>query len=119
MNPEEPDTRFKGVHGEEAAVEYLENLGYEIVTRNFQTRHGEIDIVAREPGGSLVFVEVKTARDLRYGHPFFRVNRAKQHKLSIMARIYRERARDHGPCRFDAVAIVGGKVEHLKNAFLA
>src|SRR3989338_9581548 len=46
--------------GEELAAKYLKSLGWKIITRNHKTRVGEIDIVAREPGGVLVMVEVKT-----------------------------------------------------------
>ena len=46
--------------GEVVAADYLRGLGWTIVTRNFRRPYGEIDIVARETNGKLVFVEVKT-----------------------------------------------------------
>ena len=48
-----------GKYGEEVATSYLQNLGYELVERNFQSRAGEIDIILRDQD-SWVFVEVKT-----------------------------------------------------------
>ena len=54
--------RATGNRGEEKAVEYLMSKGYSIVERNFNTKFGEIDIVARNPGGDIVFVEVKSAK---------------------------------------------------------
>ena len=50
--------RARGAAGEQAAVELLLGLGYEIVERNFRTRYGELDIVAADRG-ELVFCEVR------------------------------------------------------------
>lgn len=111
-------TRAKGRAGEDVAVEYLTGIGYTIVERNFQTRAGEIDCIARDKSGVLVFVEVKTSWGPSFVHPFHKINYQKQRTIATMARIYRARYRVSGPCRFDAIAIVGNKIEHLRNAFL-
>ena len=47
-----------GLRGEDIAREHLEALGFSIVSRNFRTRFGEIDLVAKD-GDTIVFVEVK------------------------------------------------------------
>ena len=47
---------------EEQAAEYLLKLGYTIITRNFQIRGGEIDLIALD-GEVLVFVEVRWRTD--------------------------------------------------------
>ncbi|MEK7465593.1 MAG: YraN family protein [Patescibacteria group bacterium] len=52
-----------GKEGEDFACEYLTKKGYEILERNFRKPWGELDIVARAPDRTLVFVEVKTMRD--------------------------------------------------------
>ena len=49
-----------GRRGEELACDYLKNKGYKIVERNFLKLWGELDIVAKAPDGTLVFLEVKT-----------------------------------------------------------
>jgi len=54
--------RATGDSGEEKAVEYLVSKGYSILERNFNTKFGEIDIVARNPGGDIVFIEVKSVK---------------------------------------------------------
>ncbi len=114
------NTREKGYSGEESAAEYLVAQGYRIVSRNYQNRYGEIDCIAEDPSGTLVFVEVKTSRGPGFGHPFFKITRSKQNRMAQVARMY---LTEHGiagrPCRFDALALYNGKVEHLKNAFLA
>ena len=52
--------------GEDLACEYLKNKGFQIIERNFRKPWGEIDIIAKEKNGALVFVEVKTMR--QYGN---------------------------------------------------
>ena len=49
-----------GKIGEDLACGYLVNKGYEILTRNYREKFGEIDIVSKSPDKTLVFVEVKT-----------------------------------------------------------
>lgn len=51
-----------GRYGEDAAARYLESLGMTVLERNYRTREGEIDIIARD-GDVVVFVEVKERRD--------------------------------------------------------
>jgi putative endonuclease len=115
-----PSTRQKGSSGEDQAVDYLLTLGYAIVNRNYQTRDGEIDCVAMTPDKTVVFVEVKCAGGMSRGNPVFWVTPAKQRQIIRMARRYLS---DHNytsqPCRFDVITIMAGKLDHIKNAFLA
>lgn len=79
--------------GEEIAVNYLKEKGYQILARNFQKPWGEIDIIARDKKQGLIFVEVKT-RTIPYKPyktPYFpeeNVRFAKQQKLIRTARTY-------------------------------
>jgi putative endonuclease len=116
----QPSSREKGYSGEDQAADYLLSLGYSIISRNFQSRRGEIDCIAKDPAGALVFIEVKYAKSLSHGHPAFWVTSAKQKKISSMARRYLgEHRLSSQACRFDVIAIIGNKIEHIKNAFLA
>lgn len=65
-----------GKEGEEIATEFLENKGYKILDRNFLTRHGEIDIVAKD-NEEYVFIEVKTRRNNEYGQPIDAIDKDK------------------------------------------
>jgi len=49
-----------GVLGEDIASKFLENKGFFIISRNYRKKYGEIDVIAKDLKGVLVFVEVKT-----------------------------------------------------------
>jgi putative endonuclease len=119
-SPAPESTRQKGYAGEDSAVEYLLSLGYTIVSRNYQARRGEIDCIAEDPSGTLVFCEVKSAESPKLGHPAFWVTRDKQRKIIRMAQRYlAEHRYANKACRFDVVTVYNGKIEHYKNAFFA
>ena len=109
-----------GKQGENAAAEYLKNLGYKILARNFRTRWGEIDIVARDED-CLVFAEVKTRADESFGAPEAAVTRTKQEHLVKAAQIYLSQTHQgHAMWRIDVLALLkqndGFAIRHLKNA---
>lgn len=114
------NTRQKGRLGEDRAVEHLLSLGYTVESRNYQTKAGEIDIVARSPEGTLVFVEVKSSSVYSCGNPLYWITPSKQKNLLRLAsRFMYEHKLTHQPCRMDVIAVVNGNVDHIKNAFLA
>lgn len=110
-----------GEKGEGAASDYLKGLGYTILDRNFKTRIGELDLVARD-GRTTVFVEVKRRESTGHGSAADFVSPAKIKRVVGAARLYAAR---HGlsetPIRFDVVAIdvVDGReqLRHHKAAF--
>lgn len=116
-----PSTREKGNRGELRAIEYLLGLGYTVVCRNYRShRGGEIDCIARDPDGTLVFVEVKSSESTSCGKPHFWVTPQKQRTLINMARRYlSEHSIKATPCRFDVIAITGETLDHLKNVIIA
>jgi putative endonuclease len=110
-----------GKEGEDIAARYLSEQGYCILVRNYRTKVGEIDIIARE-GDTLVFVEVKARSGIRFGLPQEAVDQRKQTRLSRVALAYlRDQKGSPCDCRFDVVAVVGRaekfKVELIRNAF--
>ena len=117
------DTQTPGRLGEEAAARFLEQRGWRILTRNFRTRFGEIDIVARD-GATLVFVEVKTRSSARFGAPAEAVDTTKRRRLSKTALHYMMREHLIGvPARFDVASVFldgqgqVARIEILENAF--
>lgn len=110
-----------GIEGENVAVKFLEKKGYRIITRNYKTRIGEIDIIAQD-GDTIVFVEVKTRGDESFGKPFEAVNKRKRQKLKNLALLYLKKQGREFPVRFDVLSIFcrdnrNKEIEHIKDAF--
>jgi len=96
-----------GKSGEDLAAAELERRGYAIIARRYRTKHGEIDIVARD-GETTVFVEVKARATAEFGTAAEAVTLRKQRQLAAMAGEYLALNRLTSiPCRFDVVAIDG------------
>jgi len=87
-----------GQVGEEIAKEYLEKKGFKILERNYKTKYGETDIIAK-CGKELVFVEVRTKIGENFGTPEDSLNKRKLRKLWLNARAGKA-------TRIDAVCIV-------------
>ena len=110
-----------GERGENLAVWYLKKSGYKIIEQNYRSQLGEIDIIAREKK-TIVFVEVKSRRSIRYGSPKWAVTKKKQRKISMVALHYLKATKQTDvKARFDVVAIMSNldepRVEIVKNAF--
>lgn len=112
------NTRQKGAAYEDLAVKYLQRQGCEIIARNFYTRHGELDIVARHQG-YLCFVEVKYRRDFQYGAALEAVSVSKLRRMYYAAKqfLFVHKLPDQQPIRFDVVAIQGEQIQWYPNAF--
>ncbi|MFV8782243.1 YraN family protein [Microbulbifer sp. SA54] len=98
------DTQAVGSQMEEAAAHFLRAAGLKIIERNFSSRYGEIDLIAKD-GDVLVFVEVRFRRNNRFGGAGVTVDWRKQSKLRATASNYLQYRRLDCPCRFDVVAI--------------
>lgn len=97
--------REKGIEGESVAVDFLKANGYKILERNFTTKCGEIDIIARKKS-SIVFVEVKTRTSDNFGTPSEAVDRRKLNKLTSVANQYIQKTKlKNFSFRFEIVSI--------------
>jgi putative endonuclease len=108
-----------GRYGEELAHRWLRARGCIVVARNWRPPQGggELDLVAWE-GETLVFVEVKSRVSGEWSAPERDIDGEKMHSLRRAARDYVRRAgAEEVDTRFDIVAVTGGKVEHLRDAF--
>ncbi len=76
-----------GKIGEDLAVKYLEQAGYKILQRNFECRQGEIDIIALYKN-EIIFIEVKTRTNIKFGNPADAVDRSKQKHLLKAVKYY-------------------------------
>lgn len=112
----------QGSTAEEAARRHLEQQGLKLIERNYVCRVGELDLIMQD-GVYLVFVEVRSRQDSRYGTPAETVTRAKQKRLVRAAAYYLQRRRINPPCRFDVIAIsqTGDSLDlqWIKDAFQA
>ncbi|PSL39774.1 putative endonuclease [Labedella gwakjiensis] len=107
-----------GRRGEDLAVVFLERSGYEILARNWRSRTGEIDIVARKETVTAI-VEVKTRTSVVSGHPFEAITFRKLSRLRALAAEWS--AADGGGAsllRIDVIGVVApvdapAVVEHL------
>ena len=113
-------TRLRGNAAEDAALAHLLAAGLTLVERNYRTPGrggGEIDLVMREAGGTLVFVEVRARAGTTHGGAAASVGGVKQRRIVLAARHYLMRHKSPPACRFDVVAIDGNHIEWLKAAF--
>lgn len=89
--------------GEERAAQLYRRRGAEIIGRNVSYPVGELDLIARETDGTIVFVEVKT----RSGPGFGGAEAVTGHKLARLRRAAARwlEGRPGAPVRFDVVVL--------------
>ncbi|WP_423459097.1 YraN family protein [Ottowia sp. VDI28] len=115
-----PSTRERGESAEDTALARLEGAGLRLLERNYRTPGrggGEIDLVMRDTGGTLVFVEVRARAGAGHGGAAASVSAVKQRRIIFAAYHYLRRFRAPPPCRFDVVAIDGERIQWLQGAF--
>jgi putative endonuclease len=109
-----------GKFGEELAVDFLENNGYEILETNWVFDKAEIDIIAQK-NGILAIVEVKTRSSIEFGLP---QDFVKPKKIKLLLKAVDEYVVQNDldvEVRFDIIAIHkendNFNIEHIEEAF--
>jgi putative endonuclease len=112
-----------GRWGEQQAGQYLTERGYAIIASNVRTPYGELDLIARQPDGVIVFVEVKTSQSSTFGHPEVSVTARKSAHIQASAQAYLQSQPDlPGDYRVDVIAIQvdpsgrNPEIVHFENA---
>lgn len=106
-----------GEKGEQLAVEFLKSKKFKILHTNWRNSHAEIDIIAQD-GNVIVFVEVKSRKNNKFGHPETFVGKAKMKKMHEAAAAYLINSDWKGELRFDIIAIENKeKLTHFEDAF--
>lgn len=109
-----------GKIGEEIALKYIKNLGYEILEQNWRFKKFEVDLIAKD-GEILVVIEVKTRKSDVFGAPDVFVDKKKQRFLIKAINEYIQQNQLENDIRFDIVSVIYDnnqeKVEHIKEAF--
>jgi putative endonuclease len=113
--------RALGSDGEARAARWYEDRGYEVLERNWRRREGEIDLIVRQ-ARTVVFCEVKTRTDGRFGTGAESVPESKQRRIRRLASRWLSEltpaaGRARVEVRFDVVSITAGQVEVIENAF--
>lgn len=111
-----------GKSGERYAEEYLKSQNYAIIARNFRSKLGEIDIIARHQD-TVVFIEVKTRTTLSYGLPAEAIRQKKLHSLIKTSQLFLKLNKRLGDnIRYDAVEVFlregRPEINHIKNITL-
>ena len=114
------DARDLGKLGEDIAVNYLVEKGYQVLERNWRSGHKEIDIIAMD-GQELVIVEVKSRKSDTFGDPDIAVGADKQRMLIWAANTYVRYKNLDVDVRFDVISIIitdtDKQIEHIEDAF--
>lgn len=116
-----------GQKGEDLAVEFLKEDGYDILERNWRFRKTEVDIIAKK-NEFLIIIEVKTRKGDSYGEPYTAVDFQKQKALIFAAERYIYSHNIDSEVRFDILSIILDEdtegnmrtaIEHIQDAFRA
>ena len=108
-----------GQLGEKLAVKFLKEKDYEIICKNFKSKQGEIDIIAKDEMGVIIFIEVKTRTSLEYGNPSEAVDKNKKEHIVKTAGyyLYKNNIKEANT-RFDVIEIFihkgRYKLNHIK-----
>ena len=104
-HPVDDPRQALGRDGEAEARTAVRAAGYVVLAERFRCRQGEVDLICRH-GETIVFVEVKTRRDLAFGGGAAAVTVRKQRTIARVAEAFLARASlQHLPCRFDVVVV--------------
>lgn len=113
-------TQLSGLKAEKIAREFLKNKGLKLITKNFRTTLGELDLIM-EDEKTLIFVEVRNRRIDAQVSSMHSVDRLKQKKIIKTALVYLQKNPTWKNCRFDVVAIhYNGDIKEInwiKDAF--
>ncbi len=110
-----------GLWAEEKAATYLQDLGWQLLSKNFSWKYGEIDLIMLDDN-TLVFVEVRSLTESPDIHPSETITQNKIKKIKKTAELFIHKNKFYDQaCRFDFIAIQGipdnFELEHLTNVF--
>ncbi len=119
-------SRDSGFAVENHVQKHLEQAGLTLITKNFQTRMGEIDLIMKDSTGRIIFVEVRARNNKFFGNGLESVDRNKRRKIVQTAQFYLQKNKllDKIFFRFDVLDTCTdyhGKIaiDWVKNAFSA
>ncbi len=108
-----------GDWGEKLAIQYLESKGYQITAKNYRHSRFEIDLITKKDD-LLVFIEVKTRSDVRFGYPEDWVDSNKAQRILEASENYIHEINWQKGIRYDIIAITKcdqPEIKHFEDAF--
>ena len=112
--------RQLGKKYENLACDYLKNNNYELLDKNFQSKTGEIDIIAKDlKEDYLCFIEVKFRNTTDFGRAIEAVDKRKQNKIINTSKMYllENNISFDIPIRYDVICFDDEELTYIKNAF--
>jgi len=107
----------RGDQNEKIASNYLRSQGLTLLTSNYHSRYGEIDLIMQDKD-TLVFVEVRYRRSNKFGGAAMSITPGKQRKIALTAmQFLQKNNKTDQHCRFDVVAISEQETQWIKSAF--
>lgn len=113
------NNKEKGDLGESIAKDYLLSKGAKILETNYKIKSGEIDIISKLDE-DIVFIEVKSRTNVKFGYPSEAVNYKKIKKITDVAKYYIFKNKLYSTSiRFDVIEVYlkDNKINHIVNAF--
>jgi putative endonuclease len=113
-----------GRWGERRCERYLRNKGLRTLTRNYSCKVGELDLVMVDTDSTMVFVEVRSRADERFGPAEATVTPAKRARVAKAARYFLAVHKiEDRPLRFDVITLILGhrgppQIQHYPSAFV-
>lgn len=115
-----------GEAAEQDAYQYLLSKGLKLITKNYRSKFGEIDIIMQD-GQSLVFVEVRYRKNNLFGSGAESITPSKQKKLIRTANYYLQQhpKTSQFATRFDVISMSkktnsnNSEIDWIQNAFPA
>ena len=114
--PALPTTSERGRSGEDRAAAFVTAAGYRVISRNVRLPGGEIDLVCKD-GSTIVFIEVKSRANRRFGSALAAVDARKRKKLRRLAADYLQFVDPTARPRFDVITLDGERIALVRNAF--
>jgi putative endonuclease len=108
-----------GFTAEQSAEAFLCTQGFSPITRNYQCKMGEIDLIMRDQD-YLVFIEVRYRDQASHGSGAETITHSKKSKLIRTATHYliENNLWDKVPCRFDVISLSAQTdIVWIKDAF--
>lgn len=117
------NNKEKGTFYEKKALLFLQSQKLKLITKNYHSRAGEIDIIMLD-NNILVFVEVRFRSNKGFGGGLESIDFHKQDKIKKTAAIFLQKHKQYqdANCRFDVVSLAKNQknddtIDWIQSAF--